>query len=1078
MKFAHFFIDRPIFAAVLSIVIVIIGTIALYTLPVAIYPEVAPPTIVVTASYPGANAKVVAETVATPIEQEVNGVENMLYMSSQSTSDGNMTLTITFRLGTNLNVAQVLVQNRVAIAEPRLPEEARRIGVTTKKRSPDLTMVVHLLSDNNKYDQLYIGNYAYLQVKDVLARVPGVGDVVVFGARDYSMRIWLDPKKVAARNLTASDVVNAIREQNVQVAAGVIGQQPAPQGNELQLTVNTLGRLWDEQQFGDIIIKSGEQGEVARVRDVARVELAARDYSVNSNLGGQPAAAMVIFQLPGSNALETAKAVRATMEKLKERFPPGIDYRIVYDTTVFVQESIAAVIDTLFKAILLVVLVVIVFLQTWRASIIPLLAVPVSIIGTFAVMEALGFSFNNLSLFGLVLSIGIVVDDAIVVVENVERNIALGLAPRDATRRAMDEVSGPIIAVAVVLSAVFIPTAFISGVSGQFYRQFALTIAVSTVISAFNSLTLSPALCALLLKPHHARQDWFTRVLDGSLGWFFRAFNWTFQRSTGAYTKAVGRVIRVTGVAFSLYLGLLALTWLGFSKVPSGFIPAQDQGYLIVYAQLPDAASLSRTDAVMTRMSKIARETPGVLNTVEFPGFAVINFANTSNAGTIFVPLKPFAERAKDPSLYGEKIAATLRQKFAGIQEAYIGVFSPPPVRGLGTLGGFKMQVQDRSGAGLEALQAATQKLVETANHQQGLQAVFTTFRANVPQIYLDVDRTKAKSMQVPLSNVFDTLQIYLGSLYVNDFNLFGRTYQVRAQADAPFRLTSDDIRQLKTRNARGEMVPLGTLTSVKETTGADRVMRYNLYPSAEINGNTAPGVSSGQAIAMMENLANRELPREFGFEWTDLVYQQILAGNTAILIFPLSVLFVFLALSALYESWSLPLAIILIVPMCLLSAITGVWLRGMDNNIFTQIGFVVLVGLACKNAILIVEFAKQQQDAGLSRFDAAIEACRLRLRPIMMTSFAFIFGVLPLVVSSGAGAEMRQALGTAVFSGMLGVTFFGLFLTPVFYVMIRGLIERRESKNENLTVSPVAHDLPTGGAAGKGAPASPLGKL
>ncbi|HMK15211.1 MAG TPA: multidrug efflux RND transporter permease subunit [Burkholderiales bacterium] len=1073
MKLAHFFIDRPIFAAVLSIFFVLVGTIALFKLPVAQLPNVAPPTIVVNASYPGANAVTVSQTVATPIEQEVNGVENMLYMSSQSTSDGQMNLTITFNLGTDLNQAQVLVQNRVAIAEPRLPAEARLNGITTKKRSPDLTMVVHLLSPDNTYDQLYVGNYAYLQIKDVLARVSGVGDVLVFGARDYSMRIWLDPGKVAQRNLTATDVVNAIREQNVQVAAGVINQPPVPNARELQLTVNTLGRLWTEEQFGDIVIKSGNDGKVTYLRDIARIELAARDYSVNSYLGGKPAAALVIFQLPGTNSLETAKAVRAAMEKLKERFPKGLDYRVVYDTTLFVQESIRAVIETLIGAILLVVLVVVMFLQTWRASIIPLLAVPVSLIGTFAAMAAFGFSLNNLSLFGLVLAIGIVVDDAIVVVENVQRHIALGLKPREATFKAIDEVAGPVIAVAVVLSAVFVPTAFISGLNGQFYRQFALTIAVSTVISAFNSLTLSPALCSLLLQPRGAKKDWFTRFLDHILGWFFRSFNWVFEHSRSGYTQVVARVIRMSAIMLVIYAGLLGATWLGFANVPTGFIPSQDQGYLIVYTQLPDAASLARTNSVVQRVSSMIRETPGVLDTVQFAGFGVVSFANISNAGTIFVPLKPFVEREHDPNLSGEKIAAELRKKLSVIQDAFVGVFLPPPVRGVSTLGGFKMQVQDQGGAGPQALQAAAQKLANAANKQPGLQGVFTSFRANVPQLYLDVDRVKAKSMQVPLSDVFSTLQIYLGSLYVNDFNLFGRTYQVRVQADAPFRLSDEDIRSLKTRNAKGDMVPLGTLMTVKEITGADRITRYNLFPAAELNGNTVPGLSSSQAIEIMENLAKKELPREFGTEWTELIFQQILAGNSAIVIFPLSVVFVFLALSALYESWSLPLAIILIVPMCLLSAITGVWLRGLDNNIFTQIGFVVLVGLACKNAILIVEFAKQHQDHGLNRFDAAVEACRLRLRPILMTSFAFIFGVLPLVVSVGAGAEMRQALGTAVFSGMLGVTFFGIFLTPVFYVVIRKVVERREKKSS--VPAAAKPDLPAGGTASEGAPLDKL---
>src|SRR5713101_4132477 len=1060
MKFAHFFIDRPIFASVLSIAILIVGSLAVIQLPVAQFPNIVPPTVVVTARYPGANPQVLADTVAAPIEQEVNGVENMLYMSAQCAGDGSMTLTITFKLGTDIDKAQVQVQNRVAVAEPRLPEEVRRFGVTTAKRSPDITLVVNLISPNGRYDKLYIDNYAYLQVKDALARLPGVGNVTIFGARDYSMRVWLDPEKVASRGLTANDVVNSIREQNVQVAAGVIGQPPMSQGVPFQLTVNAQGRLIDEQEFGDIVIKSGAQGQITRVRDVARVELAARDYSMDSKLDGQPNASLGIFQLPGSNSIETSDAVHATMEKLKQRFPPGLDYKIVFDTTGFTRESIRAVLHTLGEAMLLVVIVVVLFLQTWRASIIPLLAVPVSLIGTFAAMAAMGFSLNNLSLFGLVLAIGIVVDDAIVVVENVERNIALGLAPRDATRKAMDEVSSAVVAVGLVLSAVFIPTAFISGITGQFYRQFALTIAVSTLISAFNSLTLSPALCAILLQPHEARADWFTRFQNGAFGWFFRGFNHVFGRSTTAYSRMVGRLIRLSAAAVVAYLGLLGLTYLGFKKVPTGFIPQQDKGYIAMMAQLPDAASLERTEAVVDRISQIARQTPGVKATIDLAGLSPISLTASPNAGTIFVILDEFAKRM-NPSLSGAAVVANLRTNCGGIQEGFVGVFPPPAVNGLGIVGGFKMQVQDRGGAGLAALQASTYALMAAANRTPAVQGVLTSFRANVPQLFVDVDRIKAKSMRVALAEVFDTLQIYLGSLYVNDFNLFGRTYQVTAQADAPFRRKPNDILELKTRNPAGEMVPLGTLLSIKDMTGPDRVIRYNMFPSAEITGSPAPGTSSGQAIALMEQLARDKLPASMGFEWTELTLQEILAGNTAIYIFPLCVLFVFLTLAAQYESWSLPLAIVLIVPMCLLSAIAGVWLRGMDNNIFTQIGFVVLVGLACKNAILIVEFAKQRQDAGLARADAAVEASRLRLRPILMTSFAFIFGVIPLLLAKGAGAEMRRALGTAVFSGMLGVTFFGIFLTPVFYVVIRRLTERRKKEVVMLGATPAGETIP-----------------
>jgi len=1061
VNFSHFFIRRPIFAAVLSIVIVLVGAIAMFRLPIAQYPEIVPPTVVVRAIYPGANPKVLAETVATPIEQEVNGVENMLYMSSTSTSDGVMTLTITFKLGTDLNIAQVLVQNRVASALSKLPEEVRRLGVTATKRSSDLTMVAHLVSPDGSRDELYLGNYAFLQVKDQLARIAGVGEVTVFGARDYSMRVWLDPEKLASRNMTPGDIVRAIREQNLQVAAGTIGQPPVPGGSDFQLTISTQGRLLDEQQFGDIIIKQGSQGQVTRVRDVARVELAARDYSVISQLNGKPAAALVIFQLPGSNAIDTSDSVRAKLEELKRNFPPGVDYRIIYDTTVFARESISAVVHTLFEAVLLVVLVVIVFLQNWRASIIPLLAVPVSLIGTFAVMQAFGFSLNNLSLFGLILAIGIVVDDAIVVVENVERNIALGLAPFEATKKAMNEVSGPVIAVALVLCAVFIPTAFVSGITGQFYRQFALTIAVSTVISAFNSLTLSPALSAILLKGHHARKDWFAAGMDRLLGWFFRLFNKGFERSTNSYTRAVGGTLRRAGIALAVYVGLLVLTWGGFKIVPTGFIPTQDSGYLIVFAQLPDGASLERTHKIISRAGEIARTIPGVNGTVEFPGFNLLVGGNLPNAGTMFVSLESFEHR-KDRSKSAQAIMGQLHGRYDELRDALVLVLPPPPVRGLGNTAGFKMMIQDRAGIGLDALAGTSFRMMVSGSQTPGLAQVFTTFTTRVPQLQVQVDRVKAKSMGVALGDVNDALQTYLGSLYVNDFNLFGRTYQVTAQADADFRLRAEDIARLKTRNAAGDMVPIGTLVDVRETTGPDKVIRYNLYPAADINGVALPGVSSGQAIALAQKLAARELPQGMDFEWTELTFQEILAGNTIVFIFPICVVLVFLTLAAQYESWSLPLAIILIVPMCLLSAVAGLWLRGMDNNIFTQIGLIVLVGLASKNAILIVEFARQLEDTGKSIIDAAVEAARLRLRPILMTSFAFILGVVPLVIATGAGAEMRRALGTAVFFGMLGVTFFGLILTPVFYVVIRKLTDRLKPAKEcapETVIAPAAHE-------------------
>jgi len=1045
MNFAHFFIDRPIFAGVISIVITLVGGIALWTLPIAQYPDIAPPTIQVTAAYPGANAKTVAETVATPIEQQINGVENMLYMSSSNTSDGIMTLNVTFKLGTDINAAQVLVQNRVAIAVPTLPPEVQRIGVTTKKQSPDITMVVHLVSPDGSFDSLFTSNYALLQIRDELARLPGVGDVNVFGAREYAMRVWLDPEKIAARGLTAQDVTGAIAEQNVQVAAGLVGAPPVPnQATAFQYTVNTQGRLEDPAAFGEIVIKTGANGQITRVRDVARVELAAKDYTVNSQLGGKPATAIGIFQLPGTNALETSDSVRAKMVELKTRFPAGLDYKIQYDPTTSVRESIHEVEKTLFEAIALVVLVVLVFLQTWRATLIPLIAVPVSLIGTFAAMALLGFSLNNISLFGLVLAIGIVVDDAIVVVEAIEVHIARGLSPRDAARKAMNEVSGAVVAVALVLGAVFIPTAFMTGITGQFFRQFALTIAVSTAISALNSLTLSPALGAILLQPHGAKRDPVQKLIDGSLGWFFRGFNKVFGWAGDTYGKTVGRLTRVAAVVLLFYGGLLVLTGLGFKAVPAGFIPTQDRGYAACFAQLPDGASLDRTAVVIGKMAKIARETPGVLDTMEIAGMNLFG-GNQSNTGAVFLPFKEFANR-KGAGEDMPAILATLNGRFrAEIPEAFSGAFPPPPVAGVGNAGGYRLYIQDRGGAGLDQLQAQAFGMMMKANADPTLAGNITTFRADVPQLWLDVDRVKAKTMNVPLSNIFGTLQTYLGSSYVNDLTLFGRTYRVTAQADASFRLTPESIGLLKTRNLSGGMVPLGAVATVQQVSGADKIVRYNMWPAADLNGSPAPGFSTGQAMATIEKLAKENLPTSFTTEWTEMALQQKLAGNSAVYIFPLCVLMVFLVLAALYESWLLPLAIILIVPMCLLGAIGGVWLRGMDNNIFTQIGFVVLVGLACKNAILIVEFAKQIQDRDhVDRFQAAVEACKLRLRPILMTSFAFILGVLPLVISSGAGYEMRQALGTAVFFGMLGVTVFGLFLTPVFYVVIMRFKERK----------------------------------
>jgi multidrug efflux pump len=1035
MNFSDFFIKRPIFAGVLSIIIFLVGAISLWRLPISEYPEVVPPTVIVRAVYPGANPATISQTVAAPLEQAINGVENSLYMASQATSDGVMTLTITFKLGTNLDNAQVQVQNRVAQAEPKLPEEVRRLGVTTLKASPDLLMVVHLFSPDNRYDDIYVRNYATLQVRDILARLSGVGQVRIFGSGDYAMRVWLDPDKVAAKGLTASDIVAAIREQNVQVAAGSIGSQPS-RAADTELLINTKGRLASEEEFGAIIVKTGTNGERVRLRDVARIELGASDYALRSLLNNKPAVALPIAQLPGSNAIATSDAVRATMKELKKNFPDGLDYDIVYDPTIFVRKSIEAVVHTLLEAILLVVLVVILFLQTWRASIIPLAAVPVSLVGTFAVLGALGFSINALSLFGLVLAIGIVVDDAIVVVENVERNIALGRSPMEATKQAMREVTGPIVATALVLSAVFIPTAFISGLTGQFYKQFAITIAISTVISAFNSLTLSPALSALLLKGHNEPRDALTRGMDFAFGWFFRPFNRFFRWASEKYSNSVARLLRLAVIALVVYAGLLGATALLFKKVPSGFVPTQDKQYLVAFAQLPGAASLERSDAVIRRMSEIALKHPGVANAVAFPGLSINGFTNSSNSGIVFVALKPFEER-KTKELGGVAIAQQLQREFGAIQDAFIAIFPPPPVQGLGTIGGFKLYVEDRGDNGLDALYAATQGLIGKAYQTPGLAGLFSSFTINTPQLEADVDRVKAKTMGVPLQNVFETMQINLGSLYVNDFNRFGRTYQVIAQADATFRERADDILRLKTRNAAGELVPLGSLVTVRETYGPDRVMRYNGYPAAEINGAAAPGYSSGQAEALMEKLAAENLPKGMVLDWTELTFQKIIAGNTGVLVFPLSILLVFLVLAAQYESFRLPFAVILIVPMALFSAMLGLWLTQGENNVFTQIGLIVLIGLAAKNAILIVEFAVKRREEGESVTQAALDAARLRLRPILMTSIAFIAGVFPLVVSTGAGAEMRRAMGVAVFSGMIGVTLFGLFLTPVFYVVL-----------------------------------------
>src|ERR1700675_1882922 len=1047
MNISGFFIQRPIFAAMLSALILLAGLIALPSLPISEYPEVVPPTVVVRATYPGANPAVIADTVASPLEQAINGVEDMLYQYSQATSDGVMTLTVTFKLGTDVDKAQVQVQNRVSQALPKLPQEVQRLGVVTNKSSPDITLAVFVYSPNGRYDQTYLANFVALRIKDELARLDGVGDVQRFGGGDYSMRVWLDPEKVAARGLTTGDVVNAIREQNVQVAAGQLGAPPTANGANFQLEINTKGRLTDETDFEDIIVKTGAAGQIVRLRDVARIELGSDNYALRAMIDNRTAVAIPIFQRPGSNAIAVSDAVRAKMAELKKGFPEGVDYNVAYDPTVFVRGSIHAVVHTLIEAIVLVVIVVIVFLQTWRASIIPLIAVPVSLIGTFAVMHLLGFSINALSLFGLVLAIGIVVDDAIVVVENVERNIARGLSSTDAARQAMKEVTGPIIATALVLCAVFVPTAFISGLTGQFYKQFALTIAISTVISAFNSLTLSPALSALLLKEHGAPPDRLTRILNRLLGGFFRPFNRFFTRFSERYVSGVGRVVRAGGIALLVYGGLIALTYVGFARTPTGFIPSQDKQYLVSFAQLPDAATLDRTEAVIRRMGEIAMKQPGVAHAVAFPGLSINGFTNSPNSGIVFVTLKPFEER-KSKALSAGAITAALNQQYAGIQEAFIAVFPPPPVNGLGTIGGFRMQIEDRGGLGFEELFKQTQNLMAKGNQTPALQGLFSSYQVNVPQVDADVDREKAKSQGVSVQELFDTMQVYLGSLYVNDFNAFGRTYPVTAQAEPSFRLQAEDIVRLKTRNAAGDMIPLGSFVTVKHSSGPDRVMHYNSYPTAEINGGPAPGFSTGQAQAAIEQLARQELPNGMNFEWTELTYQQIIAGNTAVLIFPLVVLLAFLVLAAQYESLSLPLAVILIMPMVLLSAITGIQLTHGDNNIFTQIGLIVLVGLASKNAILIVEFARDQELEGVPPLQAALNAARLRLRPILMTSLAFIMGVVPLVISTGAGAEMRHAMGIAVFSGMLGVTGFGLILTPLFYVLVRKFSARARTKD------------------------------
>jgi multidrug efflux pump len=1149
--FSRFFIDRPIFATVLSIVITLAGGLAMplaslvapmqappivttfarwlamYPLPLAQYPPVSPPTVQVSCNYPGASAEVVAETVAAPIEQQVNGVEKMLYMESQCTNDGSYNLAVIFEQGMDLNLAQVLVQNRVNLALPMLPDVLKQTGVTTRKRVPDILMSVNIQSPSGRYDQLYLSNYALMYVRDELLRLPGISDIFISGQRDYSMRIWVDPDKLAARNLSAGDVVAALREQNAQVASGQIGQQPAPRGQETQITLATLGRLQEPAQFADVIIRATPDGRIIRIRDVGRVVLGARNEDISCRIDGKASVGLIIFQLPDANALEVADGIHAKMDELKKNFPEGLTYEIQYDTTPYTRECIEEVVKALRDAIILVALVVLLFLQNWRSAIIPLIAVPVAIIGTFGVMKVMGFSLNNLTLFGLVLAIGIVVDDAIVVVEAVEHHIENGLCPRDATIKAMSQVSGPVVAVGLVLSAVFVPCAFISGITGQFFRQFALTIAASTIISAFNSLTLSPALAALLLRPREkvtgevlprlayalaggwlawqflapglaarlegfrafhpqtiaeltAAAPWILGVAGAVAGWLlglplnavlarlFRLFNDAFGLATGVYLRGVGMLLRTSALVLVVYSGMLILTYWGFTHTPKGFVPSQDMGYLLVAFQLPDAASAERTAELTRRVQRLCRNTDGVKHTLAVSGTSFLLQVNGSNFGSMFVILDDFAER-RTPKLYGDEIAKALWQKLArDVPEAMVVVVGAPPVRGVGRTGGFKFMVEDRGDLGLRTLQEQTANLIAKGNQLQGpgkrppLFGLSSVFRANAPQIYVDVNRKQCMTMGVPLGNLFNTLQIYLGSLYVNDFNLFGRTWEVIVQADAPFRKQVGTVGQLKVRNSTGGMVPVGTLASVEDRNGPLLITRYNTHPAASIMGNTAPGISSRQGIDLMAQLADKELAKGMGYEWTEMAYFEVQAGNTAMAIFAVAVLMVFLVLAAQYESWSLPLAVILVVPMCLLSAIIGVSAVPLllpkaivgtsaqaDINIFTQIGFVVLVGLASKNAILIVEFAKHQREEGASRFEAALAACKLRLRPIVMTSLAFILGVLPLLIARGAGAEMRRTLGTAVFSGMLGVTLFGIFLTPVFFSVIdaMGGAERFQSR-------------------------------
>jgi multidrug efflux pump len=1161
---ARFFIDRPVLAWVISVVIILLGGIAAALLPIAQYPQITPPTVRVTANYPGASAQVVADTVAAPIEQQVNGVDNMLYMSSQSSSDGSYVLDVTFDLGVDVNISQVLVQNRVAIAQPQLADVVKATGVIVKKRSPDILLVVNLYSEEDPatgrpyFDQLYLTNYATINLQDALARLEGVGDILSFGGQDYSMRVWLDPDKLASRNLAAGDVIRVLREQNVQVASGQIGQPPVPKGQDFQYTLSTLGRLIEAEQFADIILNTGTNGEVTYLKDVSRTELGARSQDQSLTLNGKPAIGLAIFQLPGSNALDVADRIKARMRELAKRFPQGLKYAIPYDTTPFIRESVAEVFHTLRDAVILVAVVVLLFLQDWKSLLLPVIDVGVSLVGTFAVMALLGFSLNTLTLFGLVLAIGIVVDDAIVVLENIERWLDKGLPVREATIKAMNEITGPILAITLVLSSVFLPSAFLGGITGQFFRQFALTISASMIISAVNAMTMTPARAASIFagrKPGlHGDQGkealpwWFFGLLGGlatvwllapnlgvwlglpsegepgasatgegasglkatmlawaidlalflpgavaggALGWvvirpvnwtlgkFFRGFNLVFDRATDVYGKVVGWGLRLSVIVLLLYAGLIGLTGFGFTRIPPGFIPSQDKGRLILNVQLPDSAALERTTEVMAKVDKIARETPGIEYNIGNPGRSFVLNSTGSNLGTAFVGFKPFHER-RDPALSGEAIAAQLRQRFRReIPEARVGVFGAPAVDGLGNAGGFKLMVEAIGDVSYDALQTQADNLAAKGNQQAGLIGVFNGFRGRTPQLYAEIDRTKVRTMGVAINDVFDALQVYVGGYYVNDFNRFGRTWQVNLQADAAFRANAETVKQMKVRNADGDMAPLGSVVDIRDAVGPLTVTRYNMFPAATITGSWQPGVSTGDVLRMMESLSDKELPRSMTYEWTELSFLQKQSSKidqfrdlrqNPFSAFVLGAVLVFFVLAGLYESWSLPLAVILVVPMCLLSALAGIALAGMDVNIFVQVGFVVLAGLACKNAILIVEFARDRQQEGASRFDAALEACRVRLRPILMTSFAFILGVLPLVIAQGAGAEMRRTLGTAVFAGMIGVTLFGIFLTPVFYSVVRWLSDRAPVKPAlvHAPVAAPAGTIPDAAAAAK----------